>query len=312
MPRFWALRLPAAKDFRLEQGKITVNHQDKSFLTIFTAIMGILALVAVAIFFIAKLVSTVITYQGDDASRLAASVEKRLAPVGRVAISGEEGDVETAAPAAELTGEQVVAQACAACHQAGVLQAPKIGSKEEWQPRLTGGLDALVANAINGINAMPARGGNPDLSDELVREATLYMLAQSGIEAGNGTQSEAEGQDDQAPSAPARGIAGETGKAESVELSGSEQASADSGGVDVEKVKTLYGQACAACHDTGAANAPKLGDKAAWEPRLAKGSDVLLDHAINGFNAMPPKGGAMHLSEGDIEGIVGYMVQSSK
>lgn len=289
-----------------------MNQQDRSFLTIFTAIMGVLVLVAVAIFFTAKLVSTVITYQGDDGSRLAASVEKRLAPVGRVAISGEEGDAETAAPAAELTGEQVVAQVCAACHQAGVLQAPKIGSKEEWEPRLTQGLDALVANAIKGINTMPARGGNPDLSDELVREATLYMLAQSGVEAGSAAQSDAQAQDDQAPSVPTRGIAGEAGKAVSAELRASEQASAESGGVDTEKAETLYGQACAACHDTGAANAPKLGDKAAWEPRLAKGNDVLLDHAINGFNAMPPKGGAMHLSDGDIGGIVEYIVQSSK
>ncbi len=54
----------------------------------------------------------------------------------------------------------------------------------------------------------------------------------------------------------------------------------------------LVKAACAACHDSGAAGAPKIGDKAAWAPRLAQGLDGLVKSATNGKNAMPPKGGA--------------------
>ena len=54
----------------------------------------------------------------------------------------------------------------------------------------------------------------------------------------------------------------------------------------------LYKAACAACHDTGAADAPKLGDKAAWAPRIKLGLDGLVKSATAGKNAMPPKGGS--------------------
>lgn len=74
----------------------------------------------------------------------------------------------------------------------------------------------------------------------------------------------------------------------------------------------LYGQACAACHDTGAANAPKKGDQTAWADRVGKGMDTLVQHAINGFNTMPAKGGAMHLSDAEVTAIVEYMVEESQ
>jgi len=72
--------------------------------------------------------------------------------------------------------------------------------------------------------------------------------------------------------------------------------------------ETLYNQICFACHNTGAAGAPKLGDKAAWEPRIATGMDALLHSAINGKNAMPAKGGNPALSDDSIKAIVEYMV----
>ena len=56
--------------------------------------------------------------------------------------------------------------------------------------------------------------------------------------------------------------------------------------------KAVYDKTCVACHATGVANAPKLGDKAAWAPRIALGLDGLLKSAIAGKNAMPPKGGS--------------------
>ena len=76
--------------------------------------------------------------------------------------------------------------------------------------------------------------------------------------------------------------------------------------------KGTYTSACFACHGTGAAGAPKLGDKGAWKNRIAQGSGILNDHAINGFKGMPAKGGNMSLSDAAVEAAVEYMVKGSK
>ena len=76
--------------------------------------------------------------------------------------------------------------------------------------------------------------------------------------------------------------------------------------------KATYDTTCAVCHATGVANAPKLGDKAAWKDRIAKGMDTLHTHALKGFNAMPPKGGNMALSDADVKAAVDYMVSQAK
>jgi cytochrome c5 len=70
----------------------------------------------------------------------------------------------------------------------------------------------------------------------------------------------------------------------------------------------VYDAACMACHNTGAAGAPKLGDAGAWSGRVEKGLDTLVSHAINGFNAMPAKGGCGSCSDADIEAAVEYML----
>ncbi|MDZ7661354.1 c-type cytochrome [Thiohalophilus sp.] len=68
-----------------------------------------------------------------------------------------------------------------------------------------------------------------------------------------------------------------------------------------------YQQACFACHGTGAAGAPKL-EKSAWADRLSKGKETLYNHALNGFNAMPAKGGRADLSDADVKAAVDYML----
>lgn len=73
--------------------------------------------------------------------------------------------------------------------------------------------------------------------------------------------------------------------------------------------QAIYQQTCTACHDTGIASAPIRGDAKAWEPRLAQGIDTLYDHAINGFNIMPPRGGDSSLSDEEVKAAVDYMVQ---
>lgn len=76
--------------------------------------------------------------------------------------------------------------------------------------------------------------------------------------------------------------------------------------------KETYQSACFACHGTGAAGAPKLGDKAAWKSRISQGKSKLYDHAINGFKGMPPKGGRGDLSDDTVNAVVDYMVAQSK
>ena len=75
--------------------------------------------------------------------------------------------------------------------------------------------------------------------------------------------------------------------------------------------KTVYNGICAACHASGAAGAPKAGDKAAWAPRIAQGKDTLYKNAIGGKGAMPPKGGSS-ISDDDFKKVVDYLVGLSK
>ena len=76
--------------------------------------------------------------------------------------------------------------------------------------------------------------------------------------------------------------------------------------------KTVYGQTCAACHATGLANAPKLGDKTAWSPRAGAGTAALVANVVKGKGAMPPKAGNASLSEDDIRAAVEYMLGQVK
>ncbi len=74
----------------------------------------------------------------------------------------------------------------------------------------------------------------------------------------------------------------------------------------------VYGAKCIVCHGSGAAGAPKLGDKAAWTSRIGQGIDTLYTHAIAGFNGMPAKGLCMDCSDDEIKASVDYMVSKSK
>jgi cytochrome c5 len=73
--------------------------------------------------------------------------------------------------------------------------------------------------------------------------------------------------------------------------------------------QTVYKTACFACHDAGVAGAPKLGDKAAWAPRIAKGNDALYSTLQNGLNAMPPKGTCMNCSDDELKAVLDYMIE---
>lgn len=108
---------------------------------------------------------------------------KRLAPYGRNCVKGKSCDVVIAAAApapgaAPRSGEEVYNAVCTNCHGSGMLGAPKTGSAADWGPRKAKGKDTLYTHAINGFNAMPARGGG-ELSDQEVKNAVDYMTAKS-------------------------------------------------------------------------------------------------------------------------------------
>jgi len=75
--------------------------------------------------------------------------------------------------------------------------------------------------------------------------------------------------------------------------------------------ENVYKNVCAACHTTGAAGAPKIGDNAAWTARIAQGYDTLLDHAVKGIRAMPPKGGNADLDNVEVARAVVYLANQS-
>jgi len=84
---------------------------------------------------------------------------------------------------------------------------------------------------------------------------------------------------------------------------------AETAAVDGESV---FKGTCSACHATGAAGAPKVGDKAAWAPRIKQGIDTLLKHATGGYKAMPPRGGNASLSDEAVKAAIKYMVSKSQ
>lgn len=87
-------------------------------------------------------------------------------------------------------------------------------------------------------------------------------------------------------------------------------------GDDTARGESFYKKHCVACHGTGAAGSPKLGDKAAWSARISQGNAVLTQHAIEGYKGqtgyMPPKGGYMTLSDEEIAVTVEYMVSQAQ
>jgi cytochrome c5 len=76
--------------------------------------------------------------------------------------------------------------------------------------------------------------------------------------------------------------------------------------------KSTYDTVCAACHTPGVAGAPKLGDKAAWAPRVKTGKPALYNSALKGKGAMPPKGGNAALADDAIKAAVDYLVAAAK
>jgi cytochrome c5 len=226
------------------------------------------------------------------------AVAQRLRPVGDVALA------EATPTKGARSGEEVAQTVCHACHGPGLLGAPKIGDKQAWKARIAQGEKTLTAHALNGIRTMPARGGGADLTDSELERAVIWMANQSGAsftQAGAGATQPAVA----ASPTPATVRAAPAGATPST----SAKTEVSAGKPDGSKV---YQTACAACHSAGLMGAPKLGDEAAWKPRLAQGLSTLHEHAIKGIRAMPAKGANPSLSDPEVSAAVDYMLRQSK
>ncbi|MGI4842914.1 MAG: c-type cytochrome [Janthinobacterium lividum] len=271
-------------------------------------VIGIILLVVFA-------TSDRLTGAGTD-SQASGAVESRIRPLADAGFTL----VDANAPRVLQAGAAVYAAVCAACHDSGAAGAPKTGDTGSWSARLGQGYDTLVKHAIEGIRAMPAKGGNPDLDDVEVARAVVFMTNKSGASfkepaapapaaapAAAATASAADAATP--PAAPAAAATpAAAAPAAAPAPAAPAVASADAG-------KTVFNTACIACHGAGIAGAPKFGDKAAWTPRVAQGNAVLYEHAIKGFQGkagvMPPKGGAA-VSDADVKAAVDYMVAAVK
>ena len=127
----------------------------------------------VPIFGIVLLVQFVVDRPRADPSALAPeAVAARIQPVGKV-------EFGAAGAAAARSSEDIVKEVCAACHQAGIANAPKLGDKAAWAPRLKLGLDGLMQSVVKGKGAMPPRAGT-SLTDAELAGTVVFMANQAG------------------------------------------------------------------------------------------------------------------------------------
>ena len=241
----------------------------------------------------------------------AEAVARRIHPVGTVEVK------DVSDPAALKTGEQVYGAQCVACHGAGLAGAPKFGDVAAWAPRLGQGYDMLLTSSLKGKGAMGAQGGG-DYTDLEIGRAVVYMTNKAGAkfdEPKAAAAAASAAMEAPAPAATATpAVAVPAMPTASAPAAATKAAAAAAEPVKVAAagaVPALYTQVCQACHVAGVANAPKLGDKAAWAPRLAQGIDGLTASVIKGKGAMPPRGGST-APDADIKAVVSYMVSTVK
>jgi cytochrome c5 len=170
----------------------------------------------------------------------------------------------------ERSGKQVVESTCASCHGKGQNGAPRIGDREAWKTRAGQGLTSLTQHALKGIREMPAHGGNLALSDLEIARAVATMVNRSG--------------------------------GRWVEPASALDLAAERSGAQIVQAQ------CSKCHQEGVGGAPRIGDMAAWSPRLKDGLDGAVRAAIHGHGGMPPRGDRADLTDAEIRNAVIYMI----
>jgi len=170
------------------------SNQDSQFFTTFSIVIGLLIAIALVLFGVARAI-------GGGAQRAdvysdplyVAEVQKRVKPFVQVAVAGKDNSAlaipadtavaATAAPALAIPkdGAALFQAVCSTCHGAGIAGAPKAGDRAAWAPRIAEGKATLYQHALNGYQgkagAMPAKGGRPDLPDDLIKQGVDYMVS---------------------------------------------------------------------------------------------------------------------------------------
>ncbi len=310
-------------------------------------ILGSVALLGAVLVLVSNLIHTFqknMTKGEMDSTMKVAAVADNLKPIGSAAAGAA-----PAANAAGRSGKDVYGAVCQTCHATGLLESPKFGDKAAWEPRAANGLDGLIASATNGKGSMPPKGGDPSITDSELKAAILYMTKEAGLDLGGAapavapaTSKAQAAKQTTAPApeakpsnvkhetapAPAKGEPAPTSKAaESSPATATEEkpmaekaaapaatavAAKTTPAVASDEGKKVYESVCFACHATGVANAPLLGNKELWAPRIATGKDALYKSALLGKGAMPPKGGNLTLKDAKIKAAVDYMVSKAQ
>jgi cytochrome c5 len=152
-----------------------------------------------------------------------------------------------------------------------------------------------VVQIVTG--GMRTESGAPDMSEEAIA-ARIKPVGELNLELGGAAEAPA-------PSATATAVPAPAAGAQPPAATRAPAAAARSG-------EEVYQQACAMCHAAGLAGAPRTGDKAAWQPRIAQGKPTLYEHAIKGFRAMPAKGGNASLSDAEVAAAVDHLAAKSR
>ena len=168
-----------------------MSKQDTHFFNTFSLVIGLLVVVALGIFALARSVAS----ETQEKQMLVEShylkgVSARVEPFARVAVAGQDNSAlkiepttpagSAAGPAAPKNGDDLYEQACKACHGPGIGGAPKAGDKAAWGPRVAKGKDILYDHALHGFTGsagmMPAKGGRVDVSDDIVKQAVDHIV----------------------------------------------------------------------------------------------------------------------------------------
>ena len=170
-----------------------MSKQDTHFINVFSFVIGILVVVAILLFALARVVAG--ETQGKEIyvdQVYLASVQQRLQPFSRVAIAGKDNSalaIVEAKPAGQAgsalpvpkNGMEAFQQVCSTCHAQGIAGAPKAGDAAAWGPRIAKGKQALYEHALHGFQGstgvMPAKGGRVDVPDDVIKQGVDYMVS---------------------------------------------------------------------------------------------------------------------------------------
>ncbi len=170
-----------------------MSKQDNHFFNTFSIVIGGLVAFSIVLFVIAHNIGAPFeAARIENDAVMTAKVQERTAPIGKLAVSGQDnsaipmvtGHEDTAAVASALpipkTGEETFKAVCSACHTAGIAGAPKAGDHSAWSARIAQGKTTLYEHAVKGFQGkngvMPAKGGRADLPDDLIRQAVDYLV----------------------------------------------------------------------------------------------------------------------------------------